>query len=487
MAKAVSDHASDEPDVTLGPDQFVGTPAYMSPEQAEPGRQDVDTRADIYSLGALLHELLTGRPPFDSKKLMESGLDVLRRTLREVEPPAPSTLLRGLPAEELAGVAARCRCTPSSIIATLRRDLDWVVMRALDKDRSRRYVTVQGLALDLRHYLDHEPVSARPPNAVYQLGKWVRRYRVAVFAGSAVLLALLGGLGTSTRLYLRERAALREQTRLRAIAEDAEKISNAVFLIRDNRMEDANALLAAVRHPPDRPSFEGLTAYRMIGAWLAVRQRWAEATARFAVVERVGRLDSWKEVTLDHQSFGVALLMSGDLAGYENFRIDHAERFADEENADAVGRVLKLCLLRPADAPMQQRLHPLGERVERWFSTLPNNVAGWASLPVSLWRYRQGDIPGARRAATMAYNEQLRSSALTASKRVLLALCALREGHPDAAAPLLETARADIAAKFAKGLAEGSGNDGFWYDWAFAKLLLDEADTLAAAAGSTAP
>ena len=486
VAKAVSSHAGDELSVTLGADQFIGTPAYMSPEQAEPGRADVDTRADIYSLGALLYELLVGRPPFDSKPLIDSGLDAMRRTLREIDPPAPSALLRSSPAEDLAEVAARCQCTPSAIIATLRCDLDWVVMHALEKDRQRRYSTAQGLAIDVRRYLNDEPVVARPPGGFYQLGKLVRRHRLAVVAGSAIFATLLGGLGTSTWLYLRERAALHEQTRLRAIAEDTEKISTAVFLTRENRMEEANALLAALSHPPDRPSFEGLTAYRTIGTWLALREQWAEAASRFAVVERVGRLDGWGSVTLDHQAYGVLLLMSNNLPGYETFRRDHAERFAEVDNGDAVGRVLKLCLLRPADAQLQQRLHPLGERAEHWFSTPRNNVLGWATLPVALWRYRQGDIPGTRQAATLGYNERLHTSALTASKLVLLALCDLKEGHPDTAAPLLATAHADIAAKFAKGVAEGTNGDGYWYDWVFAKLLLNEADALAVVQ-STAP
>ncbi|MBW8780320.1 MAG: serine/threonine protein kinase [Verrucomicrobia bacterium] len=487
VAKAVSGQAADEPSVTLGADQFIGTPAYMSPEQAEPGRADVDTRADIYSLGALLYELLVGRPPFDSKPLIDSGLDAMRRTLREIDPPAPSALLRSLPAENLAEAASRCHCTPAAIISTLRRDLDWVVMHALEKDRQRRYSTAQGLAIDVRRYLNDEPVVARPPGGFYQLGKLVRRHRLAVVAGAAIFATLLGGLGTSTWLYLRERAVLHEQTRLRAIAEDAEKISTAVFLTRENRLEEANALLATVRHPPDRPSFEGLTAYRTIGTWLAVRQQWAEAADRFAVVERVGQLDGWGSVTLDHQAYGVLLLMSNNLPGYETFRRDHAERFAEVDNGDAVARVLKLCLLRPADAQLQQRLLPLGERVEHWFSTLPDNVSGgWASLPVALWRYRQGDIPGARQAAAMGYDERLHTSALTVSDRLLLALCDLREGHPDKAAPLLATARAEIAAKFTKEVAEGTGNDGYWYDWVFAKLLLQEADALAAATQSAA-
>jgi hypothetical protein len=488
VAKAVSGHASDEPSVTLGPEQFIGTPAYMSPEQAEPGRSDVDTRADIYSLGALLYELLADRPPFDSKELMSSGLDSLRQTLREVDPPAPSALLRSLPAESLAEVAARRRCTPASILSTLRNDLDWVVMHALEKDRQRRYATAQGLAIDLRRYLNDEPVIARPPGGFYQLGKLIRRHRAVFVASAAILATLLGGLGTSTWLYLRERAALREQTRLRAIAEDAEKISNAGFLARENHMKEANDLLSTVRHPPARPSLEGVIAYRAIGDWLGSQQRWAEAADRFAVVERVGQFDVWRSVTIDHQAYVVALLMSNDLAGYEAFRHSHAERrFPEAANADPVGRVLKMCLLRPADAPLQRRLQPLGERVERWFSTLPNSVVGWASLPVALWRYRQGDIPGARQAATLGYNESLHSSALTASKRALLALCALSEGLRDTAVPLLATARADITAKFTRGLAEGSSSDGYWYDWVFAKLLLDEADALAAAAQGPVP
>ncbi|HEY8932331.1 MAG TPA: serine/threonine-protein kinase [Rariglobus sp.] len=480
VAKAISPGTTYGPSVTLGPDQFIGTPAYMSPEQAELGRSDVDTRADIYSLGALLYELLVGQPPFDSKKLMESGLDELRRTLREVEPPSPSVLLRSLPAETQSEIAARCERTPSEMISILRRDLDWVVMHALEKDRQRRYATAQGLAVDLRRYLNDEPVAARPPGGFYQLGKLVRRHRNAFVAATAIFLALLGGLGASSWLYLRERAALREQTRLRGIAEDAEKVSNAVFLVRDNRIEEANALLAAVHHTPDRPSLDGLTAYRAIGSWLAIQQRWAEAADRYAVVDRVGRLDSWRSATLDHQAYGVVLLMANDLAGYETFRHDYAERFADTDNADAVARMLKMCLLRPPDTRLQQRLQPLGERVERWVGTLPNNSIGWASLPVALWRYRQGDIVQARQAATLGYNPNLRSSALTANKRALLALCDLREGHRDTAAALIDTVHTDIAAKFARGLAEGNNNEGYWYDWAFAKLLLDEADALVA-------
>jgi serine/threonine protein kinase len=475
IAKTIDPYGETPADITHAAEQFIGTPAYMSPEQAAEGRPDVDTRADIYGLGAVLYELLAGRPPFDSEDLMKKGFDVMRRTLREVDPPRPSTLLRSLPADELAILADRRQCTPAALIATLRHDLDWVVMHALEKDRSRRYATAQGLASDLRHYLDHEPVTARPPSALYRLGKLTRRNRTAVLASTAVFIALFGGLGLSTRLYLRERAALREKTRLLELAEDAERISQAVFLSRDKRMEEANAVLAEVRRLPDRPTFEALTAYRTIGEWLALQERWAEAASRFAVVERVGELDAWSSVTLDHQAYGVALLMSGDVKGYETFRRKHADRFANETNGDAVGRVLKTCLLRPIDATQRQRLEPLGRRVELWFPGLqPNHARNWAVVPISLWRYRTGDIEGAVKLLQPAYRHEDHGS-LTTTLRVLLALCARQRGDHVKADSFLATVRADIPDSFT---GWGGAAQRLWYDWAFVRILLKEADSL---------
>jgi serine/threonine protein kinase len=477
IAKTIDPYGETAADDTHAAEQFIGTPAYMSPEQAAEGRPDVDTRADIYGLGAVLYELLAGRPPFDSDDLMKKGVDGMRRTLRDVEPPSPSAFLRALPANELASLAERRQCTPAALIATLRHDLDWVVMRALEKDRGRRYATAQGLASDLRHYLDHEPVTARPPGALYRLGKLTRRNRTAVFSGTAVFIALLAGFGVSTRLYFRERAALREKTRLLELAEDAERISQAVFLSRDNRMEDANAILAQLRNPPDHPSFEGLTAYRVVGEWLALRQRWAEAAARFAVVERVGELDSWKSVTLDHQAYGVALLMSGDVNGYETFRRSHADRFANVTNGDAVARVLKTCLLRPIDSIERRRLEPLAQRAEDWFASLPPKVdRGWATIPVALWKYRIGDVNDALQLLHACRRDS--HDSLGTNLRVLLGMCARQQGDHARAESLLTIARADIAAQFSSDPVQWTNREDFWYDWGFARLLLEEADSL---------
>jgi serine/threonine protein kinase len=476
IAKIVDPYGENSGEATHTVEQFIGTPAYMSPEQAAEEHREVDTRADIYGLGAMLYELLSGRPPFDLKILTKQGLDVMRRTIQDVDPLLPSALLRSLPSDELAALAERRQCTPAALIAALRDDLDWVVMRALEKEPGRRYATAQGLASDLRRYLDHEPVTARPPGALYRLGKLTRRNRTAVFSGAAVFIALLAGFGVSTRLYLRERAALREKTRLLELAEQAERISQAVFLTRDNRMEEANAMLAGLQSLPEQPTFEALTAYRTIGEWLALQERWAEAASRFAVVERVGELDAWRSVTLDHQSYGVALLMSGDVKGYETFRRNHAERFANETNGDAVGRVLKTCLLRPIDATERQRLEPLGQRVELWFPELqPNYARSWAVVPISLWRYRTGNIEGAVKLLQTAYRPEDHGSLMT-TVRVLLAMCARQQGDIAQAESLAATVREDIPNHLTGVFFRG----GHWYDWAFIRLLLEETDSLPA-------
>src|SRR5881396_472567 len=175
-------------------EQFIGTPAYMSPEQAEMSGVDIDTRSDIYSLGVLLYELLTSQPPFDAGELARSGLDGIRRTLRDQEPPKPSTRLNGLAQVELTTVARARHTEAPKLVHLVRGDLDWVVMKCLEKDRARRYETANALAADIQRHLTHEPVVARPPSALYRFSRLVRRNQLAFAAAGAVTLAMLFGL-----------------------------------------------------------------------------------------------------------------------------------------------------------------------------------------------------------------------------------------------------------------------------------------------------
>jgi serine/threonine protein kinase len=208
VAKAIGQQLTDKTIVTAF-EQFIGTPAYMSPEQAVMTSLDVDTRSDIYSLGVLLYELLTGHTPFEQKELVAAGLDEMRKTIREREPLRPSTRLSRLLKAEQTTVAQRRQAQPPQLIHLVRGDLDWIVMKCLEKNRGRRYETANELAEDVARHLGDEPVSARPPGRVYRLHKLVRRNKLLFAAGAAVLAALLIGLGLSTWLFFREQSARR--------------------------------------------------------------------------------------------------------------------------------------------------------------------------------------------------------------------------------------------------------------------------------------
>lgn len=193
---------------------FIGTPAYTSPEQAEMSGLDVDTRSDIYSLGVLLYELLTGRTPFDPDTLREANLDEIRRIIRDVEPRRPSTRINGLTMSDATALSGAHREKVPVLVRSFRGDLDWIVMKCLEKDRSRRYETANALALDIRRYLDNEPVLARRPSATYRIQKFVRRNRVMVGFSVAIALVLTAGLFVSSWLAVRATIAEREQSRL---------------------------------------------------------------------------------------------------------------------------------------------------------------------------------------------------------------------------------------------------------------------------------
>ena len=205
--------------------QFIGTPEYMSPEQAEMSGLDIDTRADVYSLGVLLYELLTGTTPVDPARLRSAGYEEIQRILCDEEPVRPSTRLSTL--KDAALVARQRRDDAAGLVRSLRGDLDCVVLKALEKDRSRRYETASAFALDVERHLNHEPVLASPPGRLYKLGKFVRRNRGPVLAAAAVLVALLLGIAGTTTGFLRARDAFQREQAARNRAEANARLAHA--------------------------------------------------------------------------------------------------------------------------------------------------------------------------------------------------------------------------------------------------------------------
>jgi hypothetical protein len=287
VAKAVQFKLTDQSLADTG--AIVGTPTYMSPEQADPTAMDIDTRTDIYALGVILYELLAGSPPIDARQLRRGAFLEMLRMVREVDPPRPSTKVST--SEALPNIAASRGSEPEHLKRTLRGDLDWIVMKALEKDRTRRYETANGFGADILRHLANEPVLAAPPDRAYRMRKFVRKNRGAVVAVNLVLLALVGGMvGTSLGLLEarrqqglavaaqkaeKERAESESNERRRALQAEAETRKKADEL--ELRLDNSNFLLAVAGYenidiPGARVRLDGIQVKNRGWEWHYLRR-----------------------------------------------------------------------------------------------------------------------------------------------------------------------------------------------------------------------
>jgi eukaryotic-like serine/threonine-protein kinase len=509
IAKATEGKLSDNTAFTTY-GQFIGTPAYMSPEQAELSGLDVDTRSDIYSLGVLLYELLTGRTPFDQKELINSSFDEMRRTLREDEPQRPSTMLTSLANADLTATAHRRHVEPPKLIKSLKGDLDWIVMKTLEKDRERRYGTANGLAMDIQRYLNFEPIVARPPSQFYRLKKLIRRNKVVFASGTIVVLTLIVGASVSTWLFLREREALKVQARLHQEAEQArieseqarasetqlrkkaearEKVTEAGVLASHHKMKEADEPLEQVPAELFSPSLEATTVFRDLGIWNTLQGNWKQAADRFTVLVQVNQVDKTDQTdaaTFDLLLAEPLLIEAGDIAGYERIRRMELIRLAGTSNLVAVEQLLKTSLLASADASTMKMLEPLAKLLADSLASSDPKIndasfnAAWRAIALALFEYRRGNFTDVvdRLKQCSTYPNQAPSCA--AISHVLLGMTWMHLGKTHEADAELALGRNLVENYFNKRLELSDDKSGKIQGWLTARVLLHEVEAASA-------
>jgi serine/threonine protein kinase len=491
IAKAIEGRLMDDTNFTAE-GQVVGTPAYMSPEQAEMSGLDVDTRSDIYSLGVLLYELLTGRTPFGQKELVQSGLDEMRRTLREKEPQRPSTMLTGLTNTDLAVTARYRQLEPPKLIKSLKGDLDWIVMKALEKERQRRYETANALAMDVRRYLNNEPVNARPPSQFYRLQKMIQRNKVICACGLVVALTLIAGLEVSTSFFFKERQARMEAEQahanemlLQKKAKARETITESGVLLSHGAIAEADALVDAIPVELLSPSREASDVFRRLGLWNLYQRNWKQAANRYIALLQVNQVDKNDPTEAYDLLFAAPILIeAGDIADYERIRQAVLTRLGSTTNPNAAEQLIKTSLLLPADDSVLKKLEPL-ERVvsDALKSRDPalndhGVLAAWRTFALSLLEYRRGDFSAAVNELQICSTYPGQSPACVASTHLVRSMALRQLGKTEQADSELEQGRAPVQNRFKEKLESGNDKTGKIEGWIVTPILLHEAESL---------
>jgi len=408
IAKAIGERLTDKTVFTRF-EQFIGTPAYMSPEQTGVSGLDIDTRSDIYALGILLYELLTGRTPFDPKQLAEAGLDEILRRIREEEPPRPSTRLSTLQREELTTTALRRQIEPPKLISLMRGDLDWIVMKCLEKNRARRYETANTLIEDIQRHLSHEPVRACPPSAAYRAHKFVWRHRFGVTMAVALTVALAAGLAAALIGFEQAR---RERDRAERLVEaEAEQRDIAEANYQTARAAVDQMLNHLATDLADKPRMTQLRRQLLEDA-LKFHQRFLQQKAndpelRLIVARtylRMGQIYTWLgQYEKSLQPFGQALAALEELARQQpqlpQYRVEMA-------NAHAGMSYATMWLDRAAETVAHRRQVVLiYEELQREFPNVPEYLSQLARAHVDLangFRGRPKDnLPEMQQALTL--------------------------------------------------------------------------------------
>jgi hypothetical protein len=436
----------------------------------------------------------------------------MRRTLREVEPQRPSTFLTTLSETDLTTTAHSRHVEAPRLIKSLKGDLDWIVMKALEKDRRRRYETANALAMDIQRYLQNEPVMARPPSRFYRLRKLVLRNKVVYASGIMVAVTLMAGLGISTRFYFKEREARLEQAQLRRHAEYArtdaerariiemqlrqaaearEKITQAAVLMNRGATEEADALLDPILGSLLSPSMEATAVFRSMGLWNLLQGRWRQAANRYLVLVQVNQVDKDEQsalVTSDLLMAAPLLIEAGDVTGYDQLRRETLARLGGTPFPGAAEQLIKISLLLPADDSLMALMVPLAKTVSDSLVTYDPAanegyfLATWRAFALALLEYRRGNYNSALEWLEQCSSYSDQSPSCVASVKILGAMAWLQLGDNDRAAQRLGEAREMVKNYFSKKLEPGDNKSGKLEGWIMTPIFLREAEALAARA-----
>jgi serine/threonine protein kinase len=501
IAKATTGQRLTDKTLFTAFEMLIGTPAYMSPEQAALSSMDVDTRSDIYSLGMLLYELLTGNTPFDTAELLKQGLDEVRRVICHADPPTPSTRLSTLVASDLTAVSRLRRADPPKLLRDIRGDLDWIVMKALEKDRARRYPTVNGFAMDVGRYLEGEAVLAGPPSALYRFKRSVQRHRLFFTAAAVISLLSVISVFTTIRLLVEERRMRRELAVTRPFEEaellqnverfddaanksvEAFKLQAQYFglnnsrsvellkfalgsLVRAHRAAEAAKLAADYYIAPDQVNFEAkrLVLWRALA--LGQLGRWREASTDARHILKDGPDSDAYHILIACQ---IALQ---DVAGYRESSRSLFNSFRSTTLPSEADKVVKDCCAIPQPDLDLEALESLSDlAVNRGKGEVPYTFYLFSK---ALCEYRRGNFSDSIEWADKVLKDPFPYTQAEAS--AVRAMAEFKVKNLSEAEASLSNLQKTMETRLPKATAADLGQD--WRDLVFASALQNEATNL---------